>query len=157
MCGSVAFTNLLDRVENTFMKQLDSLIIHGIICSWYYLVYLNTCQTIKLLLFIYIFLFSRFQTQSKCTGRNIRRFSTSGIVHNALIGALDGKHVASRCPHNGGSPYFSYLRCHSVVLFAPVHANFQFIQLPIHTLLIRIPRMSRRCHHLECFTSETLN
>jgi len=47
------------------------------------------------------------------------------------IEALDGKHVAIRCPKNGGSLYYNYKGYHSVVLMALVDADYQFIWVNI--------------------------
>ncbi|XP_052280742.1 uncharacterized protein LOC127878263 [Dreissena polymorpha] len=47
------------------------------------------------------------------------------------IGALYGKHVAIRCPKNGGSLYYNYKCYHSVVLMALVDADYQFIWVNI--------------------------
>ncbi len=42
-------------------------------------------------------------------------------------GALDGKHVACRCPPNTGSTDYNYKKFYSIVLFALVDADYKFI------------------------------
>ena len=42
------------------------------------------------------------------------------------IGALNDKHVAIRCPKNGGFLYYNYKGYHSVVLMAFVDADYKF-------------------------------
>ena len=57
-------------------------------------------------------------------------FSSRWQFHHVL-GALDGKHVAIRCPPGGGSKYFNYKGFHSVVLLGLVDADYKFIWVNI--------------------------
>ncbi|XP_039757928.1 uncharacterized protein LOC120632189 [Pararge aegeria] len=43
------------------------------------------------------------------------------------IGALDGKHVQIRSPHNSGSQFYNYKKSFSTVLLAVVDANYKFV------------------------------
>lgn len=55
-----------------------------------------------------------------------QKFGSRWNFHNTL-GALDGKHIAIRCPPSGGSRYFNYRGFHSVVLLALVDAEYKFL------------------------------
>jgi len=43
------------------------------------------------------------------------------------VGAIDGKRVVLRCPRNSASEYFNYKSAFNIVLFALVHANYNFM------------------------------
>jgi hypothetical protein len=43
------------------------------------------------------------------------------------IVAIDGKHVVLQCPRNCASEYFNYKNSFSIVLFALVDANYNFM------------------------------
>lgn len=57
-------------------------------------------------------------------------FSNRWNFHHCL-GALDGKHIAIRCPRNGGSLYYNYKKFHSIVLMAIVDADYKFLWVDI--------------------------
>ena len=57
----------------------------------------------------------------------------SGKQYQALwnfphsMGAIDEKHVVLQCPRNSASEYFDYKKAFSIVLFALVGANYNFM------------------------------
>ncbi len=57
-------------------------------------------------------------------------FSSRWNFHNCLC-AMDGKHIAIRCPKGGDSLYFNYKKFHSIVLMALVDADYKFIWIDL--------------------------
>lgn len=49
------------------------------------------------------------------------------------IGAMDGKHVAVKCPPKSGSTYFNYKNYFSIILFAIVDADYNFLYVDVGT------------------------
>ena len=60
------------------------------------------------------------------------KLSTTWNFHHTL-GAIDNKHVAIRCPKNGGSLCYSYKDFHSVILLALVDAKYKFLWVDVGT------------------------
>ena len=55
-----------------------------------------------------------------------RGFSERWNLHN-VCGALDGKHVAVKCPPGSGSIYYNYKKFYSIVLMALVDSQYMFL------------------------------
>ena len=64
-----------------------------------------------------------------------RQFSTAWQFHHVL-GALDGKHIAIKCPPGGGSQYFNHKGFHSIVLLGLVDADYKFIWVNVGLLVL---------------------
>jgi len=47
------------------------------------------------------------------------------------LGALDGKHIAIRCPKKAGSVYYNYKGYHSIILMALVDADYKFTWIEV--------------------------
>jgi hypothetical protein len=57
-------------------------------------------------------------------------FSSRWNFHNT-IGALDGKHIALKCPPGTGSMYYNYKGFYSIVLMALVDSDYKFIYVDL--------------------------
>lgn len=59
-----------------------------------------------------------------------QKFSDRWNFHHCL-GALDGKHIAMKCPKNEGSMYFNYKKFHSLILMALVDDDYKFTWIEV--------------------------
>ena len=59
-----------------------------------------------------------------------RQFETTWNYPN-YIGSMDGKHIVLQSPMNSGSEYFNYKSFFSIVLFALVDADYNFLFIDI--------------------------
>ena len=57
------------------------------------------------------------------------QFSRRNFHHT--IGALDGRHVAIRCPPDSGSRYYNYKGFYSLVMLALVDADYNFLWVDV--------------------------
>ena len=57
-------------------------------------------------------------------------FSEKWNFHHTC-GAVDGKHVAIKCPSKSGALYFNYKKFYSIVLMALVEANYRFLYVSL--------------------------
>ena len=57
-------------------------------------------------------------------------FSRRWNFHDTL-GALDGKHIAIKCPKHAGSNYYNYKQFHSIILMALVDAQYKFLWVDV--------------------------
>ncbi|KAF0756214.1 DDE Tnp4 domain-containing protein [Aphis craccivora] len=55
------------------------------------------------------------------------------------IGSMDGKHVVLQSPMNSGTEYFNYKSCFSIVLFALVDADYNFLFVDIGCQRLPLP------------------
>jgi hypothetical protein len=62
---------------------------------------------------------------------------------------MDGKHVIIRCPPKSGSDYFNYKKNFSIILFAVVDSNYNFLYIDVGT--------SGRANDASVFSKSALN
>nr|XP_022911203.1 uncharacterized protein LOC111422238 [Onthophagus taurus] len=74
------------------------------------------------------------------------------------VGAMDGKHITLQAPLNSGSDFFNYKSFFSIVLFAVVDANYNFIYANVGSQgRISDGGVFNATHFKKCFEESTLN
>jgi hypothetical protein len=63
------------------------------------------------------------RTEMACSGKAV----SSIVEFPTFNGGYYGKHVVLQCPRNSASEYFNYKNASSIVLFALVDANYNFV------------------------------
>ena len=74
-----------------------------------------------------VMVFPRTETQWRSVADEFERKWNSPHT----LGAIDGKHIAIRCPDGGGSRFYNYKGYHSIVLMAVVDANYRFLYVDV--------------------------
>ena len=84
------------------------------------------------------------------------RFQTRWQFPHTL-GALDGKHVAIKCPPKSGSAYYNYKKFYSIVMMALVDADYKFIWVEVGSNGASSDgQIFKDCDLYECLQSGTL-
>lgn len=92
-----------------------------------YVVTLSLCGIILLMLHFFMF-----QCPTTAAGwREVADGFARRWNFKHCIGAIDGKHVAIRCPPKSGSTFYNYKGFFSIVLLAVVDSSYKFMYIDV--------------------------